>query len=72
MLPASGTGLVIGRTRRDFKLGCPLAAAALGRCWVACSRWIQPHLSVIASFVAGRWSAKVTQPVRFPPLWPAS
>ena len=32
-----------GGTRRDFILGCPLAAAALESCWVDCSRWIQPH-----------------------------
>ena len=31
-----------------------------------------PHLSVCASFVAARWSAKVTQPVRVSPLWTAS
>ena len=61
-----------GGTRRDFIVGCPLTAAALGGCWVDCRRWIQPHLSVSASFVACRWSAKVVQPVRFSPLWPAS
>ena len=32
----------------------------------------QSHLSVCASFVAARWSAQVTQPVRVSPLWPAS
>ena len=32
-----------GGTRRDFILGCPLAAAALESCWVDFSRWIQPH-----------------------------
>ena len=72
MLPASGTGLALGELGGTLFWAVPLAAAALGGCWVACSRWIQPHLSVIASFVAGRWSAKVTQPVRFSPLWPAS
>ena len=60
-----------GGTRRDFILGCPLAAASLGGCWVDCCRWIQPHLSVFASFVASRLSAKVIQPVRVSPLWPA-
>ena len=53
-------------------MGCPLAAAALGGCWVDCRRWIQPHLSVSTSFVASRWSAKVVQLVRVSPLWPAS
>ena len=58
----------LGGTRRDFLLGCPLAAAALGGCWVDGCRWIQPHFSVCASFLASRWSAKVVQ---FSPLWPA-
>ena len=62
----------LGGTRRDFVLGCPLAAAALEGCWVDGCRWIKPHLSVCASFVAARWSAKVIQPVRVSPLSPAS
>ena len=62
-------GACIGKTR--MYSGLSLAAAALGGCWVDCCCWIQPHLSVIASFVAGRWS-EVTQPVWFSPLWPAS
>ena len=37
-----------GGTRRDFVVGCPLAAAALSGCWVDGSRWVQPHLSVCA------------------------
>ena len=53
-------------------MGCPLAAAALAGCWLDCRRWIQHHLSVSASFVASRWSAKVVQLVRVSPLWPAS
>ncbi len=61
-----------GSTGRDFILGCPLASAALGGCWVDCSRWIQPHFTVFATFQACRWSARVTQPVRVNPLWPAS
>ena len=39
-----------GGTRRDFILGCPLSAAAVGCCWVDESRWIQPHFSVMATF----------------------
>ena len=61
-----------GGTRRDFILGCPLATAALDSCWVDCSRWFQPHFSVRASFRGCRWSAKVTQPCKVTPLWPAS
>ena len=41
-------------TRRDSVVGCPLAAAALSGCWVDGSRWVQPHLSVCASFDFGR------------------
>ena len=59
-------------TRRDFFLGCPLAAAALSRCWVDTERWVQPHFSVCASFLASRWSAKLLRPVPLTPLWPAS
>ena len=51
-----------------MKLGCPLAAAALGGCWVDGSRLIQPHFSVFASFMAYRWSAHVSQPGT-PSLW---
>ena len=61
-----------GGTRRDFILGCPLATAALENCWVDCSRWIQPHFSVCATFQVCRWSARVTKPGRATPLWPAS
>ena len=35
-----------GGTRWDFILGCPLATAAMGGCWVDRERWIQPHFSV--------------------------
>ena len=35
-------------------------------------RWVQPHFSVCASFLASRWSAKVLRPVPLTPLWPAS
>ena len=72
MLPASVTGLVLVALGGALFWGVPWAAAAIGGCWVDCCRWIQPHLSDFASFVTGRWSAKVTQPVRVSPLWPAS
>ena len=52
--------------RRDFQNGCPLCAAAV------LSWWIQPHLAVKTWFVADRFTAFVTQPRRFAPLWHAS
>ena len=55
-----------GGHRRDFILGCPLAAAALLSCKVQPDRWIAPHLA------DGRWETWVSQPVRCTPLWPAS
>ena len=61
-----------GGTRRDFMIGCPLAAAAVLSCTVQADRWISPHLAVTTLFDYGRWSCRVTQPVRFSPLWPAS
>ena len=61
-----------GGHRRDFILGCPLAAAAILSCKVQPDRWIAPHLSVRALFDYGRWDAWVAQPVRCTPLWPAS
>ena len=61
-----------GGHRRDFVLGCPLAAAAILSCKVQPDRWIAPHLAVRALFDCGRWESWVTQPVRCTPLWPAS
>ena len=58
--------------RRDFHIGCPLCAAAVLSCSVENDRWIQPHLAVRTWFAADRWTAKVTQPCRFTPVWPAS
>ena len=58
--------------RRDFQIGCPLCAAAVQSCSVLAERWIQLHLAVRSWFGAKMWTAKVTQPVRFTPLWPAS
>ena len=63
----------VGGHRRDFVLGCPLAAAAaILSCKVQQDRWIAPHLAVRALFDCGRWDSWVTQPVRCTPLWPAS
>ena len=62
-----------GGHRRDFILGCPLAAAAaILSCKVPADRWIAPHLAVRALFDYGRWDCWVAQPVRCTPLWPAS
>ena len=61
-----------GGHRRDFILGCPLAAAGILSCKVQPDRWIAPHLAVRALFDYGRWESWVTQPVRCTPLWPAS
>ena len=63
-----------GGTRRDFMSGCPLAAAAAAvlSCTVQADRWIAPHLAVRTLFDYDRWSCRVTQPIRFSPLWPAS
>ena len=61
-----------GGTRRDFMVGCPLAAASLLSCTVQADSWIAPHLAVRTLFDYDRWSCRVTQPVRFSPLWPAS
>ena len=35
-----------GGNRRDFMVGCPLAAAAVVSCTVQADRWIAPHLAV--------------------------
>ena len=58
--------------RRDFHIGCPLCAAAVLSCGVLGDRWLQPHLAVRTWFDACRWTARVTQPFRFTPVWPAS
>ena len=63
---------VVGGRRRDFILGCPLAAAAVLSCSVQPERWIAHHLDVRAFFDCGRWDSWVTQLVRCTPLWPAS
>ena len=61
----------VGGHRRDFILGCPLAAAVLS-CKVQPDRWIAPHLAVRALFDYCRWETWVLQPVQRTPLWPAS
>ena len=61
-----------GGSRRDFSIGCPLAAAALLSCSVSAGRWLQHHFAVSAMFDCDRWFWRVTQPVRETPLWSAS
>ena len=57
--------------RRDFQIGCPLCAAAVLSCEVLGDRWLQPHFAVRTWFGASRWTARVTQPFRYTPVWPA-
>ena len=61
-----------GGHRRDFIVGCPLAAAAVLSCRVQPERWIVPHLAVRTLFDCCRWVSRVTQPILRTPLWPAS
>ena len=53
-------------------VGCPLAAATVLSCTVQADRWIAPHLAVRTLFDCDRWSCRVSQLVRYSPLWPAS
>ena len=50
------SGVLLGGTRRDFMVGCPLLAAAVLDCAVQPDRWIDPHLAVRAFFDYSRWS----------------
>ena len=61
-----------GVRRRDFVVGCPLAAAAVLSCHGQPERWIVPHLAVRTLSDCCRWISQVTQPVLRTPLWPAS
>ena len=64
-----------GGNRRDFMVGCPLAAAAAAAvlsCTVQADKWIAPHLAFRTLFDYDRWCCRVSQPVRFSPLWLAS
>ena len=54
-----------GGHRRDFMVGCPLAAAAaVLSCRVQSDWWITPHLAVRTVFECFRWTCRVTQPVQ--------
>ena len=61
-----------GGHRRDFMVGCPLAAAAVLSCKVQNDRWVAPHLAVRTLFDCCRWTCRVTQAVQRTSLWPAS
>ena len=64
--------VLMGGSRRDFVLWCPLAVSALSWCRVLEDRWVLPRHSVRASFGMNRWSARVCQPVRFSVIWLAA
>ena len=61
-----------GGHRREFMVGCTLAAAAVASCAVVPDRWIVSHLAVRTHFECTRWTCRVTQPIQRTPLWPAS
>ena len=62
-----------GGHRRDFIVGCPLAAAAaVLSCKVRPDRCIAPHLAIQTLFDCCRWECWVTQPVQRTSLWHAS
>ena len=67
-LLASALGILLGGNRRDFMVGCPMAAAAVGNCYVDEERWLQSHLAVKSFFGKERWTCKVTQLITRTPL----
>ena len=72
-LLASVTWSAAGGHRRDFMVGCPLAAAAVRLLF--CPGRIGgslPHLAVRTLFDCCSWTGRVTQPVQRTPLWPVS
>ena len=66
-----------GGRRRDFILGCPLAAAAIFSCKVQEDRWIAPHLAVRALSLImvvgshGLWLTRLLS-CSFSTKWPMS
>ena len=61
-----------GGHRRNFMVGCPLAAAAaVLSCRVQPGRWTADHLAVRTLFECCRWTSRVTQPLSRTLLWPA-
>ena len=61
-----------GGHRRDFMVGCPLAAAAVTSCGAQPDRWVAPHLAARTHVDCLRWTCRVTQLVQRTPLRPAS
>ena len=53
-----------GGQRRDFVVGCTLAAGAVTYGVVELDRWIVPHLAVWTCFECTRWTCRVTQPLQ--------
>ena len=70
-VPTCKRSCTAGGHRKDFIVGCPLAAAVL-TCRVQLDRWIAPHLAVRTLFDCCKWECRVTQPVQRTLLWPAS
>ena len=59
-----------GGHRRNFMVGCPLAAAAaVLSCRVQPGRWTADHLAVRTLFECCRWTSRVTQPLLWPAFW---
>ena len=50
-----------GGYRRDFMVGCPLAAASVLSCKVQSNRWVAPHLAVRTLLDCCRWTCQVTR-----------
>ena len=50
-----------GGTRRDFIIGCPLAASALSWCRVLGERWVLPHHALMASFGLGARTSRLVK-----------
>ena len=61
-----------GGTRRDFIIGCPLAASALSWCRVLGERWVLPHHALRASFGLGAWTSRSRQVALYSALQLAS
>ena len=55
-----------------FKLGAPCVLRRFGPVVFFLIGGYNPHLGGRSRFTAERWTARVTQPARFTPLWPAS
>ena len=70
IIPVSGTRLALGELGGTLFFAVPWLLLHLGAAGLLSLDSASSPGS--PSFVAGGWSAKVTQPVTFSPLWPAS